>query len=348
MNKPPAPSQNPSPNPSQPFTSLIGVHVVAEFVFCPRAAVNAWENVPADEGAETWRRTPRIDFLPDFDARKIEETIAARFSSLRRLLTWSGTVLAILVVLSRLFTSRLPTAAGFTLLAFTVVRCLGLIRDIAVLALRLRAMKQSPVCEPDPKLPKMQAANWWSLLKAGFCSYEYDAPFCHQSLGLAGAPWRVLHRGSLRIPVFRKIRGEAKLGHQHFLRMAAYCRLVTESEGGEAPYSVVLFGRGYDGVTVPNLDRYQKELPRTVEDLRAMLQLVASRRMVPDVPVGNPCRGCHWGRPEKSSHGTIANVRRIKWTRGKNGRLYRSDCGDRFDWVPGHELADRLGLRAGE
>ena len=55
-------------------TPQIGVHVLTEFVFCPRAGVVAFEQERDDSGQDI-DTPPRLDFLPDFSVRLIEDTL---------------------------------------------------------------------------------------------------------------------------------------------------------------------------------------------------------------------------------------------------------------------------------
>ena len=337
------PQVAPAKNPSLPVV----VHVLAEYVFCPRAGLLAQEESEDDLGEENWPRIPRLDYLPDFDRLPIEQTLEAKWRGLWMTLTWIPVALFMGWCFHR-YVSPMPTLLVVGACVFTALRVVKHMREIFVLVTRLHASRTAQPAIPDPHLEIPQPVNWWSLLNAGFASVEYEGPHKDDKLALAGRPWCVLHRGGLRIPVFRKIAGEPKLHHQHFVRMAAYCHLLTVTEGGDSPYSVVLFGRGYDGVAVPNLEKYQREVPVRLDRLREMLSAVRDCRGMPEAPHDNRCRGCHWGKPQRSTLSTLAGTQRIKRTRGNDGRIYHCDCGDRFDWVPGHELAEKLGLKAGE
>ena len=86
------------------------------------------------------------------------------------------------------------------------------------------------------------------------------------------------------MPVFRKRKGEAKVFPQHIARMAAYCRVIEKAEGGSAPYGIILFGSGYDGVTVPNSDENRAAFRTALLRARRLVQAVQTGGLMPDIP----------------------------------------------------------------
>ena len=76
-------------------TPWVGVHVLTEFMFCPRAGVIAFEEQRDDPG-EDLDRAPRLDYLPDFEVRLIEAALQKTCAGFWNLLTW--TLPAVLVV----------------------------------------------------------------------------------------------------------------------------------------------------------------------------------------------------------------------------------------------------------
>ena len=186
--------------------------------------------------------------------------------------------------------------------------------------------------------------NWWSLLKCGFEPHEYFDPHEDLSWRLSGHPWRVLHKGSLRIPVFRKRRGDRGLHQQHLARMAAYCHLIETAEGHAAPYGIILFGSDYDGVTVPNTEANRHVLRTGLLEAR---QVIESNQ--PAAPPSSWCQRCPNGWPKVyRRRKTDTRLGGQEWppvlTRGVDGRKYHSACGDRFGDVPRHERAKEKGL----
>jgi hypothetical protein len=329
-------------------TPWIGVHVMTEFVFCPRAGLIAFEERCVDPGEELGR-APRLDYLPDFEVGMIEAALQKTWSRLWSLLTWTSPVVLIVAVAGFLFDWRfwlilVPLGVWF-------VRKLSVhLSDIVKLSGRLRAARKAAPKEPDPDSTEPQPVNWWSLLKSGFTPVEYEDPHENPDWNLAGKPWRVLHKGSLRIPIFRKRAGKAVLYTQHFARMAAYCRLIETVEGGSAPYGVVLFGDGYVGVTIPSTEENRELFREALLDARRLVEATQTEGLTVDAPRrATLCHECHVGRPRAYRKGitdTMLDGERFPayGTRGEDGRYYHSRCGDRFRWLPPHDRARRKRL----
>lgn len=333
---------------AQDTTPWIGVHVLTECMFCPRAGVIAFEQKRIDSG-EDIDGAPRLDYLPDFQIELIETALQKTWSGIWALLTWTPPVVLItgiagLLVDWRIWLILIPL--GLWLLRTLFSR----FRDVLKLSARRRAAQAATPQEPDPDSTQSQPVNWWSLLKCGFTPVEYEDAHEDASWHLAGRPWRVLHKGSQRIPVFRKRCGEPKVYPQHVARLAAYCHVVEESEGGSAPYGVILFGNGYDGVTVPNSAENQQAFRNELMRARRLLQAVQKEGLMPDVPTRSTvCHDCWLGRPRMHRKGitdTHLDGQQLPAhrTRGEDQRIYHSICGDRFRWVPPHDRAAAKGL----
>ena len=73
---------------AQDTTPWIGVHVLTEFIFCPRAGVIAFEQKRIDSGEEI-DGAPRLDYLPDFEIELIEAALQKTWSGIWALLTWT-------------------------------------------------------------------------------------------------------------------------------------------------------------------------------------------------------------------------------------------------------------------
>lgn len=166
---------------------------------------------------------------------------------------------------------------------------------------RRRAAQTAQAREPVQGTDQMQRVNWWELLRAGFESEVHEFVLEDESLQLAGRPWRVLSRGSLRIPVVKALTPEGDRSPlpkpQQAARIAAYCRLLANSVGGESPFGIVIFGGTYEGWTVPNTAKLQEELEVIVA--RAKQQFAA---LSPEDDPGRPestsiCTGCPHGLP---------------------------------------------------
>ena len=328
--------------------SWINAHVLAESMYCPRAGMMAFEHKQADRGQEL-DRSPRLDYLPDFSVEMIEAGLNRASNAVWRSLTWTPPVVLIAIIAGRLdgrpWWLILIPAALFGGRWLYRKLC-----EVVELSRRLRAAHAALPEEPNPDSTQMQPVNWWSLLKAGFSSVEYEDSHEDPDRHFSGRPWRVLHKGSLRVPVFRKRSGKHEVRRQHVVRMAAYCHLLETCEGGQSPYGIVLFGDGYEGLTVPCSGENREAFAQSLDNARTLIEAVRSGGLMPDTPPGNTCCACPLGRPRVHRPGmtdTHLNGKQVApfRTRGADQRLYHSPCGDRFDWVPPHESALEKGLR---
>jgi hypothetical protein len=137
---------------------------------------------------------------------------------------------------------------------------------------------------------------------------------------------------------------------QHIARLAAYCHVVEVAEGGSAPYGVILFGDGYDGVTIPNTTENQQTFRQELVKARQLVEAVQKQGLMPDLPARTTvCHDCWLGWPRKHRRGitdTQLGGRELPAhrTKGEDQVIYHSICGDRFRWVPPHDLAVFKGL----
>jgi hypothetical protein len=329
-------------------TPWIGVHVLTEFMFCPRAGLLAHEASRDDPGEEL-DRAPRLDYLPDFTIEELERALEDNWNEIWRMLTWTVPALLLVSIMSATVDWRLAlllVPAGVWLIRWMFDQLMR----VADLSRRLKAAHAAASKEPQADSTELQSVNWWELLKAGFTPVAYEDPHEDRSWNLAGRPWRVLHKGSLRIPVFRKRRGKAELYPQHFARIAAYCHLIETAEGGEAPYGIVLFGSEYEGVTVPDVHENRAEFHFALHSARRLIEAAHSAGLMPDLPKpATACHDCPWGRPHVHVPGVTETSLGGKQlpplrTRGTDKRLYHSECGDRFRWVPPHDRAREKGM----
>jgi hypothetical protein len=197
----------------------------------------------------------------------------------------------------------------------------------------------------DPSDNRIRTINWWSLRRSGFdCLKPVDPHFSLRD-ELSGRPWRILTKGtSLRIPVIRKHRGEPVHRPQHSLRLAAYCRLIEECEGAQAPFGILMFAGSYDCLLIPISGDAKAAVTDRLTEVRQFLETIDSGRYSPPAPTDGRCHGCHWREPRKYIPGqseTIHNGERLApyLPSQSKDRAYHSDCGDRFRWVPAFEEA---------
>jgi hypothetical protein len=328
-------------------TPWIGVHVLGESVFCERAGLLEYEQQVEDEGEEN--SLPNLEFLAEWDERTLEQQLKLWIGRAKQ---HSGYAVgcALALVLSANFGPwwlTLPPLAGFL---YSVSLMVKSVRNVFRRSWRLRAAREAKPHEPDLESSSDQAVNWWGLLKAGFQSQPYREPLRDPRWRLAGKPWRVLRRDSIRIPVFRIRRGRStELFRKHYARVAAYCHLMEKSEGGESPFGVILFPGTYDGVAIFNSPHSRKIFHNGLESARHFVQISESRGAVPAAPSAGRCSGCPWGKPfvDDGAHPTKSKGRELQayCATGVDGRGYHSQCGDRYRWVPPHTKAFDKGLR---
>lgn len=325
----------------------ISVRTLGEFVFCPRAGVVSANR--ADQEAEPEDDPIRLDFLPQYSLTIIEEQLALH---LRALGAWAGRFVGLLVVMGVgwYFDWKIAVLVGALVLFWLGRRMSREMRAVFTLAdFRRQALAAEPK-EPTADLSEQQLVNWWELLGAGFDSIRLQEKLSDEATRLTGKPWRVLRKGSLRIPVIRISEDYYEGGRywiypQHEVRLAAYAHLLIACEGGEVPYGIVLFGKSYEGVAIP----ITPKLKETTEQRRAELieELRATKKgLPPPAPEPSNCAKCPLGKPEKVAKAQMVRLdaSRIHGRTGLDGQLYHSECGDCFGWTPPHELAKRKGL----
>lgn len=323
----------------------VGVHVLSEHVFCPRAALLAYES-GEDDGQSEPDLGPRLDGWVDYDAHRFGEELRAAWDDLRLWLTLLAPAALAIFVLWRMVSplagiiAALPAFYLAGRIWDTSTAIIDLVREQAL-------FKAAPSAEIDLAPGSMVEVNWWSLRKAGFdCLKPVDA---HRDPGrrLHGRPWRMLTKGTtLRIPVVRKHRGERNWGRQHVVRLAAYCQLIEMCEGADAPFGILMFAGSYDCLIFPNTPDAKTALKTALEDAREFMRVYEEGRYLPTAPTDDRCSGCHFGKPRRYREGSATVLRgepiAALATRGVDNLTYHSHCGDHFNWVPPHTKAAEL------
>lgn len=337
----------------------IGVHVLTEFIFCPRAGLIEFARSLDDSGEDSEDDAgPRLDYVPHayYELSAIERDLQLHTQKLRKTMRACHVLVALLflaVVISSVFVG--PVALMGIVVAFGgYLPALLSSRHIAPLVRQRAAALRATPAEPDPTSTQNQDVNWWQLSKAGFESIAYKDPLRYEPWRLAGRPWRVLRRGSLRIPVFRKRHCDGPKGRvprrQHYARIAAYCHLLERVEGAESPYGIILFGGTYEGTAIPkNCAGSWKPFREGLEQARESIRAAEQGRDPPQPVQGQPCKRCHHGHPytrlsEQSADSRNGHELPIFSAVGVDRRSYHSVCGDRFRWIPPHikAIAKRL------
>ena len=320
----------------------VGVYTLSEFVFCVRAGSLPFEKAKSEEVDQA--ESPNWDYLPRHDLPQIESTL----QQLKPKVSFWGIAgtMVLLVTLILAFTSPVEvTGLGLIFLVWIGVKLCPLAYRALTLAWIQSQAQNATAREPDLNSNGNQAVNWWELHKAGFRSVSYQDYLFHADWKLRGRPWRVLRRGSVRIPVFRKLHGDSTLHRQHSVRIAAYCDLIEECEGAESPYGVVLFGKGFDGVAIGNTPEIQCLFHSELLNVRKVIRQSQDGEKPPEPPAKSLCYRCPVGRPivhrpHETEHAYYDRLLPVKAFRGKDGQRYHSHCGDRFRWLPPHERSE--------
>ena len=326
----------------------ISVHVLAQFVFCPRAGVIAHQR-GREEDDDRPPRAPRLDHLPDFRPAIIREALDAVRGDLWTFATYASIWVAILALIAFVH----PILVGMLLLASAIyvpsVYCL--VRDYLVLRGRMQLALRAKARGPDPNISAPQIVNWWELLKADYEPTMPRKPHTDRALRLFGKPHLILTHKGQRIPVIRKWRGKEVLHRKDHARCAAYAHLVETCENTTVPFVVILFGTGYDGVSVPITVSAKKAFRDGLGRARRFLKRGPDGALDPDKPrTSGLCKGCDFGKPrlyERGRSETMLGEAHLaaQVTETHDRKSYHCTCGDRFgDGVPPHEWAVALGL----
>lgn len=328
----------------------MSVHVLGQFAFCNRAGIYSAEN--GDE-TDLDEPQPQWGYLPNFDLERIEEQLA-------KLLRQSWLLLGLVVVMilgmiggvaiqdRRIF---YPALTGAFVCSITLINIGG---GVIRLLWRRAAARRAERREPDPTIDRIEPVNWWSLLKAGFDPVAYQRQFRHPRLPLEGSPWRVLERGSWRIPVIKS--GARKLGDakhsiypKHELRLAAYAVLLEATEHVQVPYGLVFPADSHMGLAVPITPSLRDRVAEQLERANDLLLRSQRGESDPRPPQDrNRCATCRLGQPVPVSDAEIRSIKksraRLLVLTDKFDRTFHCACGDRFGSAPPHGQIIGLGL----
>jgi hypothetical protein len=337
---------------AETWQERMSVHVLGQFAFCSRAGIYSAEH--GDE-ADLDEPPPALNYLPNFELEQIEE----RLSELLRQVGWLVALLVTFVlgmavgVVNQERWVFYPALAGAAICMIVLFETFG---AVLTLVWRRAAARRAKPHEPSLTLDRIEPVNWWSLLKAGFEPVAYQRQFRHPDLPLEGSPWRVLERGSLRIPVIKS--GGDRLGDakhavypKHELRLAAYAVLLEATEHVQVPYGLVFPVDSHWGLAVPITPKLRAQVAELLE--RASDLLVRSQRGEAEPrPPRDPkhCARCRLGAPLPISEAEIHSARKTR-TRlliltNSQEDTFHCLCGDRFGSAPPHRQIVNRGLRA--
>lgn len=317
------------------------VYGLTEFVFCPRAGLCTHEQKGEIEDRET---LPSASYLPMHDPVELELTLQATLRQTFRIL-FGGIASALLLSVMAVISGWLAIWGLAGIIVFvTFLAVVDRLRWILTMRATLRIWAAASPKEPDPKSTKIQYVHWCEL-KAVFSLTEPQGEYNYSPWKLGGKPWRLLEKGDLRIPVFKPGRPWKDLYPQHFVRMAAYCRLIEMQEGFKSPYGVIVMPDSFQAIIVPCSDRSQEDFERALIHARQIIRDAEEHNDHPGAPDAGRCRDCHHGQPRVFHNGEFFLRGDMTLTPkiflARQGKQCHCHCGDRFKRVPPHELVDR-------
>lgn len=331
--------------------NLLSVHALGQYVFCPRAAILAAER---GDHRDLDEPLPRPTFLPNFELERIEEVLAEKFKHLALAL-----VLIVALPISMLLSLRNQTMGYFYLAAATLFFALmwtaDLLTAVVRLAIRRAVALRAEAREPEPAFSGTEPVDWWSMLNAGFEPITHQRQFQHPELPLEGNPWRVLHKGSLRIPVIQA--GGDRLGNQkdrlfpkHEVRLTAYAMLLEADGHHKVPYGLVFPADSPRGLAFAINDNHRRQAVQLLAEFEKQLEDSQQRNVHPGLPANrNCCTNCDYGKPIATSVREVNSLRKageqIVILQSRSDQLFHCECADRFGSAPPHRDAIRMGLR---
>lgn len=333
-------------------TGGIGVHVLSEHLFCPRAALIASESSP-DEGDEEPNLGPRLDLFIEYSEHRFIEALQQSWDEMRLWLTLMA--LSVLVVMVAGYLHSLTAGVILSLPVFILLaKCWDTLANIIALV-RVQALyRAAPELVIDLEPTEVKRMSWWSLRKAGFDCNKPPERFDSPAGDLAGKPWRLLRKGSLMIPVIRRRQGSSEWGTQHEVRLSAYCDLIEKCTGGDAPFGVILFAGTSDCVIIPNNKTRRATYELALKDALKFMEPRKEGTPPTNSPIDGRCTGCPHGKPRMFQPGkseTVLNGKPLSACTANSVRAdgqfrgeFHSTCGDHFRWVPPHKEAVALGI----
>jgi len=156
--------------------------------------------------------------------------------------------------------------------------------------------------------------------------------------------------GDSRIPVIFYYGELAIEKTYHITRHSAYALLIEKNQKSDkVKWGIIFDPSSMKGLAVPIGEKEKQAAVDKLHEFR--LELIETRNGTnPVEPLSTSCANCPHGRPQKHIPGKTdtlkyGNKLPPRLTLGANGRPTHSACGDRFDWIPPHNLAIEQGLR---
>lgn len=323
----------------------VSVSAIGEYIFCTRAGLLSQERQAKDRGEEE----PTFDSLPRYEREAIMDALSSKCK------WWMiGLVFFVITAVASVWLTPdhgawriivvVTAAAALLALAYFIV---GQTSDVVVLLRRRHDAFAGVAREFDFDDGEIHPVVWWDFFESGFESQK-PLPMLDEKWKLDGKPFRVLIRGSEYIPVFKAKKAHERPKPQHIAKIMAYCHLILATQDRVSPFGVILYGNSYEGVAVPNHDRFRTRFHNALVAVREMVKALEDGPP-PGIPNNTAkCAKCPWGRPRRVEklQATMQDGREldpnILWS--NHGKRYHCDCGDRFEWIPPHERSKELGL----
>lgn len=338
----------------------LGVHVMSEYIYCRRAGIIAAESREDDSGAE-FIAAPALGGVPTHEVDRLEAALERLTRSLQQVgLLFLGVLVIIAVVTAFDRSLAVVLLIGAIVGAIVTGRFFWWdeVKRYLYCKKRLREARRAAKREPNWDLNAQQEVHWWELIQSGFDSRELNQSLYNPDINLKGRPWRILRRGDKHIPVIR-IRvadynpgnlTQVRLREQQRARIAAYAYLIETCERGQADWAIVLFNRSDHGLAVPLGQHDWRAFRDGLLEARAeFLRLRENMRYHPSPPEGRrACARCPLGQPRRvGKKPTVLGGSPLPAfaTSDREDRAsFHCTCGDRFQDVPPHEDAQKLGL----
>ncbi|MBY0587213.1 PD-(D/E)XK nuclease family protein [bacterium] len=332
----------------------ISVHALGQMAFCPRSAVLALERGDQEDPEE---QLPRLDYLPNFDLARIEESLKVQVRWLLVAVTFL-VMLLVPLVFGMWWGEPLVIYPSLGIVVGLLWWIANLAEDVLILSQRRHAALNATAKEPSPRIDAVQEISWWEMIRAGFEPAKYERPFQHPLLPLEGSPWRVLQRDSLRIPVVRS--NAQRLGNRkgevfekHCMRLAAYAVLLETTDHVQSPYGLVFLNDDHRGLAVPITQHDKDSVHEAAERFRLLLKQMDAGEAEPARPENEShCRTCPYGQPvhlnDSEESQLNADGQDVFVILDHSDRRFHSNCGNRFRWIPPHAKAMHRQFRVGD
>lgn len=334
---------------------LIGVHALTEFVFCKRSGLICQGQQTEDQGYED--AVSNLDFMPFYELKEIDNAL----EKLQVRIFWLVGIVAALVLGGALVgimsswilavlvwaVSIIPVQSAFT--------CL--VKGYQLYSAREKFTNiESRI--PDLNNLAEEELDWRAIIRFGFDVERCRDPFIDDELGIMGKPWRLLKRNSLCIPVFNCRLPAPKnpessapsnwLYQQHYVRIAAYCRLIQKCTNQQAPFGLVLFSKTHRAIAIKTCRETDEALERAITSAQLTMEEY-KQGTKPPPPNKRLCRHCHQGRLRTYVYDSTLLVHYGEEVEPRthliDNRRQHSHCGDLFRWVPPHKVAIDAGLK---